>query len=419
MTDRQIRRQKKAWRNRIVGTGEEAPDQLLANPGNWRIHPKAQQDALSDSLDDIGWIQQVVVNRRTGHLVDGHLRVSLALRNNEPTVPVLYVDLDEREEALALATLDPIAAMAAADKEKLDALLREVDTSSAALQEMLTGLAEQAGLYEISNDDAREAVAKAKGDKRLSAVDLIYTVAHFGPQPIGVMCCIAVKMGWMYGFQSTTIREPCHASVLMGGHWPGFIDNDYFRYDHGLHLATVEKWRPKYCTVRDVMTREQCEKEGIEYYSLDQILRWAEELEAYAENVIVIPKFDCLADIPDKYMLGYSIPTSHGGTPLPIQAFAGRRVHLLGGSPNKQIAYWQELPDDVVSLDNNYLLKLATYGQCWMPDGTTKRLSDLGLGVIPRHLYVALAINLGNFAAYFQKQAPEDDQVMPELDNEA
>lgn len=146
MTDRQIRRQKKAWRNRIVGTGEEAPDQLLANPGNWRIHPKAQQDALSDALDDIGWIQQVVVNRRTGHLVDGHLRVSLALRNNEPTVPVLYVDLDEREEALALATLDPISAMAAADRAKLDALLREVDTGSAALQEMLTGLAEQAGI---------------------------------------------------------------------------------------------------------------------------------------------------------------------------------------------------------------------------------------------------------------------------------
>jgi len=27
------------WRNRIVGTGEEAPDQLLANPQNWRTHP--------------------------------------------------------------------------------------------------------------------------------------------------------------------------------------------------------------------------------------------------------------------------------------------------------------------------------------------------------------------------------------------
>lgn len=35
------------WRNRIAGAGEEAPDQLLANPANWRIHPKAQQDGRS------------------------------------------------------------------------------------------------------------------------------------------------------------------------------------------------------------------------------------------------------------------------------------------------------------------------------------------------------------------------------------
>src|SRR6266704_2927845 len=34
------------WRNRIVGHGEEDPEQLLANPKNWRIHPKNQQDAL-------------------------------------------------------------------------------------------------------------------------------------------------------------------------------------------------------------------------------------------------------------------------------------------------------------------------------------------------------------------------------------
>ncbi len=39
-----------AWRNRITGAGEEAPDQLLANPANWRIHPKAQQDALAGAL---------------------------------------------------------------------------------------------------------------------------------------------------------------------------------------------------------------------------------------------------------------------------------------------------------------------------------------------------------------------------------
>ena len=61
-----------------MGSGEEAPDQLLANPSNWRVHPKAQQQALAGILGQVGWVQQVLVNRRTGHVVDGHLRVALA-----------------------------------------------------------------------------------------------------------------------------------------------------------------------------------------------------------------------------------------------------------------------------------------------------------------------------------------------------
>ena len=65
------------WRNRIVGSGEEQPDQLLANPANWRIHPKAQQQALAGSLDVVGWVAPVLVNRRTGYVVDGHARVAL------------------------------------------------------------------------------------------------------------------------------------------------------------------------------------------------------------------------------------------------------------------------------------------------------------------------------------------------------
>lgn len=134
------------WQNRIVGSGEEAPDQLLANPVNWRVHPRHQQEALAGVLDEVGWVQQVIVNQRTGHLIDGHLRVALAMRRGEPKVPVLYVDLDPEEEALVLATLDPLAAMAAADAEKLDELLRDVSTSEAAVQEMLSMLAAQNGL---------------------------------------------------------------------------------------------------------------------------------------------------------------------------------------------------------------------------------------------------------------------------------
>ena len=134
------------WQNRIVGYGEEPPDQLLANPRNWRTHPASQTDALAGVLRETGWVQNVIVNRTTGFVVDGHARIALALRDGQPTVPITYVELDEAEEALILASLDPIAALAGADAAKLDDLLREVSTGEAAVQQLLADLAEQRGL---------------------------------------------------------------------------------------------------------------------------------------------------------------------------------------------------------------------------------------------------------------------------------
>ena len=66
---------------------------------------------------------EVLVNRTTGHIVDGHLRIELALARDEPTVPVTYFELTDEEERLVLASLDPLAAMASAEQEQLAALL--------------------------------------------------------------------------------------------------------------------------------------------------------------------------------------------------------------------------------------------------------------------------------------------------------
>ena len=77
----------------------------------------------------------------TGHLVDGHLRVEEALSHGQPTIPVVYVDLSPEEEALVLASLDPLAAMATTDEAKLRELLAEVSVDSEALMAMPLGLA--------------------------------------------------------------------------------------------------------------------------------------------------------------------------------------------------------------------------------------------------------------------------------------
>jgi len=124
-----------AWNNRIVGHGSEDPEQLLANPKNWRIHPRLQQKALEATIDRVGFIRSVTVNRRTGYVLDGHLRVALAISEGEKEIPVEYVDLSPEEETEALVMLDPIAAMAGTDAEILTAVLDGIDMEALAEQQ--------------------------------------------------------------------------------------------------------------------------------------------------------------------------------------------------------------------------------------------------------------------------------------------
>lgn len=149
------------WRTRIVGHGEEDPEQLLANPGNWRIHPEAQQKALSGVLGQVGWVQSVIVNRTTGHLVDGHLRASLAMKDGAKSIPVSYVELTPEEENLVLATIDPLAAMAVTDGAKLAELLSGVSFDNAELEGILGDLAIDAakalGKLDVDETDVPEA----------------------------------------------------------------------------------------------------------------------------------------------------------------------------------------------------------------------------------------------------------------------
>lgn len=162
------------------------------------------------------------------------------------------------------------------------------------------------------------------------------------------------------------------------------MDNEWHAYDHAAHVAAVAETRPKYATVRDAMTREQCAKAGVEFYPLGRILEMAAEVAEHADNVIVIPKYDCLEEIPEEYVIGFSVPSSYGGSPMPASMLRGRRVHLLGGSWRNQRAYLDVLGDSVVSLDNNHLLRIAEWGRFYGMD-VQQPLSQLwrsdGIGV--------------------------------------
>lgn len=67
-------------------------------------------------------------------LIDGHLRAETT-PNME--VPVLVLDLDEAEADKLLATLDPLAAMAERDGDRIKTLLESVQTDSPAVEQIL------------------------------------------------------------------------------------------------------------------------------------------------------------------------------------------------------------------------------------------------------------------------------------------
>lgn len=139
------------------------PKTLTPNPSNWRVHPPAQREALQGVLEEVGWAGALLWNESTGRLVDGHLRLDVALRENRESVPVLIGTWTEAQEKEILAILDPIAAMAEADSAQLDALLRDVNSGSAAVMDMLAGLAEDAGVIPSNWENAFSGVPD--GDK--------------------------------------------------------------------------------------------------------------------------------------------------------------------------------------------------------------------------------------------------------------
>lgn len=98
---------------------------LVRNPKNWRKHPDRQRRAVQTMLELVGYAD-ALISRETPEgleLIDGHLRASL---DDDQLVPVLVTDITDEEADQVLASLDPLAAMAEPDHNKLDRLLQDI-----------------------------------------------------------------------------------------------------------------------------------------------------------------------------------------------------------------------------------------------------------------------------------------------------
>jgi hypothetical protein len=146
-------------RNRIVSYADVAPGELLEHPDNLVIHTAEQEAQMEHLLKTVGWVARVLVNKNSGRIIDGHMRVVVAQRNGAKTVPVAYLDLSDDEERKALLYLKRTTALARIDPVNLEVLINSVVTDDDTVSQMLQAFAAEAGvLAKQERDKPREVV---------------------------------------------------------------------------------------------------------------------------------------------------------------------------------------------------------------------------------------------------------------------
>jgi hypothetical protein len=159
---------------------------------------------------------------------------------------------------------------------------------------------------------------------------------------------IAARFGWLPGARYTNLRDVRRFDQL------GFLDIDWRDYNFARHLSAARATKPFMTVARDIERLRD----------LPRILEQASELLQHSRHVVIVPKVRRLEGtmeerIPECFILGYSVPSRYGSTPLDPRAFT-RRVHLLGGRPDVQ----RRLADRmmVFSIDCNRFTLDAAYG---------------------------------------------------------
>jgi len=153
----------------------------------------------------------------------------------------------------------------------------------------------------------------------------------------------------------------------------GFQDNYFEDPDLDRYLKIFEENDPAVAVLGDAYSRQEAEL-------LDQTISELKEEYPYKE-LIAVPKcheaFDIFSeDVTLGYPLGFSDldPEDYSS----ISNWRGRRVHILGGAPDKQYRAIQNLtgpvlngdaPADIAGCDWNGAHKIAYFGEYWSRDG--------------------------------------------------
>lgn len=128
---------------------------LANNPKNYRRHPERQKKEIGKSLQEFGWLENVLYNARTEKLINGHARVEIAAAKGEQ-VPVRVINVDPKTERRILVSLQRTGELGLNDEAALAALLEEVAGESDELPPGWSGRELEAMLETLLEDDEEE-----------------------------------------------------------------------------------------------------------------------------------------------------------------------------------------------------------------------------------------------------------------------
>lgn len=111
--------------------------EIVPNPRNPRVHDKAMPGIIA-SIEQHGFVQPIVCNRRTGRLVIGHGRLKAVIHLGRPTIAVVWIDCSEEEELALMIADNRVGERTEWEESGLSALLEELRE-----EDLFTGYTEQ------------------------------------------------------------------------------------------------------------------------------------------------------------------------------------------------------------------------------------------------------------------------------------
>jgi len=163
---------------------------------------------------------------------------------------------------------------------------------------------------------------------------------------------------------------------------PFFVDIDWKDYDWLDYLMKIRAWKPVFAMVPDFTSLDQRS-------SLYQAIRDLKQ--AGVLHIGVCPKFDgAVKYIPSFCRVCISIPSRYAGFLPDPKELAGRKLHLLGGSPKKIKKYIEDNPSlNIISLDTNYQTKIASWGVLYHADTNSwaQEMNTRGMNYLDVSIY--------------------------------